>query len=171
MPYLWTRPRRKRAYGVVFWLLYVVLMGLLWGVTRESWLSYSAVPLLKNVPGINGNVGRLTTVVGVQSYLTIDRDQVDPSGVPAKGAAPSEQWRWDVAALVWSGVYTIAGAFITYLVIRLLVASGRLEGLCDECGYDLTALESRRCPECGTAVESPVGSTPPGDAADATARD
>ncbi len=152
MPYLWTRPRRKRAYGITIWLLWAALTLVLWGATRESWLSYSEVPLLKNLPGVNGNVGRLTTVVGLQSYLTIDRDQVDPTGAVVTGAQPSERWNWDVAALVWSIAYTLVGALVTYLVIRFLVASGRLKGLCDECGYDLTALESERCPECGTVA-------------------
>lgn len=152
MPYLWTKPRRKRAYGILFWGFYLAMTLVLWGVTRESWCSYSAVPPLKNLPVMNGNVGRLTTVIGLQSYLTIDREQVDPSGAVVQGAEPSVRWLWSTRGVLWSGAYTIVGAIIAYVVIRFSVASGCLKGRCDECGYDLTGLESGRCPECGTVV-------------------
>ncbi|MCC6909784.1 MAG: hypothetical protein IT430_17755 [Phycisphaerales bacterium] len=152
MPYLWTRPRRRCIYGGLIWLLYLFLLAGLWGPSRQSWLAYSEIPLLSSTPMMQGNIGRKTTVYGVFGYLTIDRDSVDSTGALAAGAEPHVQWQWDPAALAWSSVSTIAGALLAYAFIRLLIARGRLKGRCDECGYDLTALQSQRCPECGTEI-------------------
>ncbi len=153
MPYLWTRPRRKRAYGVAIWLLYLAATAALWGIKRQSWIAYSEVPYFSamNFPG---HSGRHSAVFGLLSYLTIDQDMVDPDGQLVSGGDPIVQWNWNQRAVIWSSAYTVLGAVAAYVLIRVLTTRGRLEGWCDECGYDLTALESARCPECGqpTAV-------------------
>ncbi len=87
MPYLWTRPRRRRIYGGLIWLLYLCFLAGLWGVSRQSWLAYSEIPLLGSAPMMQSNLGRKTTVFGMFSYLTIDRDSVDPTGARGRRRA------------------------------------------------------------------------------------
>jgi len=151
MPYLWTRPRRKRTYGVAIWLLYLAATAVTWGIKRESWIAYSEVPYFSamNFPG---NSGRRTSVFGLRSYLTIDRDMVDSTGKLVSAGDPLVRWNWNRREVIWSGAYTLAGAAGAYVLARVLIARGRLRGWCDECGYDLTGLESGRCPECGMNV-------------------
>lgn len=152
----WTRPTRRLVFGSVFWLAWVALMLMLWSVSRVSWISYSEVPYF-NQMGLPNTAGRKTTVLGIMSYLTIDRDMVDFRGQPIAGGAAQVQWNWDRSAIAWSAAISVGSAIATFFVIRFLVAAYRLKGLCDECGYDLTALESGRCPECGTQLARRVG--------------
>ncbi len=51
--------------------------------------------------------------------------------------------------------FGLVGEFVGRRVEKNKRRKRRIDGLCENCGYDLTGNESGKCPECGTAIEKP----------------
>ena len=65
------------------------------------------------------------------------------------------EWTLSPRGLTASFVITAVCGLILWITGRELVASCRLRGACDECGYDLTGAAAQPapvCPECGRRV-------------------
>ena len=60
-------------------------------------------------------------------------------------------WPWSV--LIGLGLPAAAGFILWRWEKRRLARTGEGGPACDKCGYLLIGLESKRCPECGRAVE------------------
>ncbi len=116
-----------------------------------AFLLWTPVVLITMIPGIQG----LDAIIDWLRGARLDtRGWIDP-------------W-WPPAIALTLGYAWFSAKFVDG---RLRIAAAERQ-VCFRCGYSLAEIPNcTRCPECGTAVESPVGSTPPGDAADATARD
>lgn len=139
-------------YSTLMLVAWLVLVMWLWCASSITWTSYDQVPLLRNLPGVQPNIGRHTMTLGVFDYLQIDRDNADLMGKTVPGADRDVNWTWSAGGLAWSIILTITGAAAALAAYRVFVRRGRLAGRCDECGYDLTGLVSAKCPECGMEV-------------------
>jgi hypothetical protein len=65
---------------------------------------------------------------------------------------------WNYALLVHDLLFVVVAGVIGVQLISLTRLSWRHvravdEGLCSQCGYDLTDLDGKCCPECGTQIE------------------
>ena len=69
------------------------------------------------------------------------------------------------SARTFYGLATVLWMFLFYRFDRVIVVQA-LGTRCRQCGYDLTALASDRCPECGEPVRSADNAALPDDRGD-----
>ena len=70
----------------------------------------------------------------------------------------------DTSGTVLNWIFIVYLLLVCLLLLRVWpssVESRRHLGLCQACGYNLTANTSGVCPECGTPVPAPAGEKPP----------
>jgi hypothetical protein len=72
--------------------------------------------------------------------------------VRADGSWTQQRFQIDPVGLIGALAITAAAIATCLWSYRRLVGVLTLTGRCDWCAYDLTALESERCPECGRRV-------------------
>lgn len=94
--------------------------------------------------------GSIARVLSLLAFHLLGRYRVDPVemviGIGAAGAPESLN-----LGLFGLGVYMfLSGRWIISRITRGLTWSGG--GTCLKCGYDISAVESGRCPECGTKI-------------------
>jgi hypothetical protein len=129
MNYL-TRPRRRRLAIAAILMFSVIVAAFLWG------------PAGNNVIPVSSGASRGEHWFGVFEYAqwwwAIDRRGVVNMELKLRP--------WNFAATAGMTLLWIILARIAY---HMMIANGRSDYLCDECGYDLRGGDSDRCPECG----------------------
>lgn len=80
-------------------------------------------------------------------------------GPCSTGPPPFAQTHWGITCVIPFWI-----PFFTFLAPAIMLGYPRLKshgvGCCAKCGYNLTAIVSGVCPECGKAIESPIKTTP-----------
>jgi len=139
-----TRQQRRFWYGLTALLFVFALMLVFWAARTQTWVGISPAP------GINQ--GNSTKSIGLLPYLEIHYTNVD-SNLQPLGQDSTVIWEWHWLRLALSILATILIGLLSYTCFQYYVRRNRLpKGTCDECGYDLTGVPSRRCPECGTKI-------------------
>ena len=135
-----TRPQRKRLYKLAIAVACVNVVVMFW--------LFPGPPAYESVyPGPT----RLTKKYGIASWLVVENTYDGPS---ALNAIPVyRQWYVRPAPLASTLLFSAGFAAVMVLIYRRKTARiRRRDQLCDECGYDLRASESR-CPECGAPIQ------------------
>jgi len=140
-----TRPVRRRLFGVVFLVVWVVGMYLCWGVTMVPFSPDYRV----DSAGVVGPAYEQR--YGISTWL-IRREFLSE----ATGTTTSVEWHVLPRGVAVGLIMIAVSGFVLYIAwrsaVRVLVCA---KGTCDVCGYDLRALSACRCPECGTETPEP----------------
>lgn len=116
---------------------------LIWAMANRSYTKWTSTP--------TGSTE--IREYGIIRYLRITTESTGPRGTPQ--TTTLVDWVWQpVAVVVNIVVAATLIALLRWLCWRS-VRKDRLVGLCDECGYDLTGLQSNACPECGSPIDEP----------------
>jgi len=149
-----TRPQRRRAWGICCGLCWLWAMLPLWLVNTDR-LDRAMLPA-SDLPAVTRTTEAVT--LGMFTWVSWDRvTEFDAAGLILHQALDVRPRPLGLAATI---ALTALGSWGAVRWWRHLVESRRLEGRCDECGYDRPdlagGLSARPCPECG-AIPRPLG--------------
>ena len=150
-PRRFTRSRRRLVFGVLIGLGWIPAQLLIWGARAETYVANSAPASGPTTP--TTTIGTRTTTFGLFRYATRTTTNAVLGATPPPGS-PAPDSTWDVHALRVASSTFVALTLVVVAIhmVRVLSRLGTLVGHCDACGYDLVAVTSARCPECGTPV-------------------
>ncbi|MHC4992474.1 MAG: hypothetical protein ACYTGC_15990 [Planctomycetota bacterium] len=139
-----TRPRRQLVFGSIAAVITAaVTYGVLWKQSDPRYATFlSGWPVMSE--------GEKSYVAyGATEWLIVHRNQWRGND----GRLRTERrYHVNPQGLMPTLVILAGGICVCVWTHRRLVHRLTLSGYCDWCGYDLRALESARCPECGTSI-------------------